>query len=1362
MSDDQPAPRVRRSLPDLSSLYDSLEEPKVDSLRNLAQPEKAAPLVPAKPVSANLPFRPDDNVLQLSPELQTYLPPDLWRKLNGETPRSGIYINALERLNSLLYTISTYLPADLVQEKLNHPIPGLVDGKMLCGCLLFSDVSGFTALSERLAALGPQGAEHLTGFINQYFTTMIDIIAWSNGTLLKFAGDATLIYFPEQENGDHARWAARAGLRMLRAMSEFSDIPTPLGSVSLSMKLGMSAGSFLAASIGSPKRMEYALIGETVVQTLQAEGNSAPGLLVMNQVAAEILRKDYECSEVKPCFYQLQPGSESGLDAFEIRPEKRRARNTMPWDASLEQLNAELDNTLGKIQALAPYLASELLDRIISHAFQRQVQSEYRPTVVMFCNFIGPENLLSQWGDAGAQRVTGLLSAYFNDMQEAISRFGGIVSRIDPYSKGTKLLALFGAPVAHEDDPQRAVSAALAMNTALQALNRRWMQKLARHLPPGSTETLIQHRIGITLGETFAGQAGSSTRREYTVMGDEVNLAARLMSTAAPGQILISEPVLERVNAYYVSRKLPPVRVKGKKKPIPIWQVDGPREDTLLSRIQVRSGLIGRTPELEQAWQAFERARVGQGGILSLTGPAGIGKSHLADTLLKQAIQGGWQIQAFQCRSYQMDEPFSCWIGLLRSLTGLTPIDHPLIQVEKLERMAAELGLNLVQQATLTDLLGLRQASMVNEKETLAGAEDLFNMVKQRRASRKASSLDVFEQLNGIGAGTASETSPTTNRQIVQKQSALFSVLKNLSAHAPLVIFFEDTHWMDAASRETLLALGQRIADQNILFLLAGRPHEGWPETVETICLDPFTRAETSAMAAAILTEGLTDIIHDQSNGSPLFVEEISRWIKRTHSIDQSGLKSVLQSSDILQKLVLSTLESLPEGHREVARLASVIGVEFRRSEVEALLPDSLDPVTLSAYLQSLTQSRLVALSEASVDPRYTFEQTIFREILYTSLPFERRRELHALMAEHLKTRPTQRRQLRDKIAAFLQDAPTSSPQRDAETLAYHYEMSEQWLDAAQQLNTAAELLPPEQAGIDALFSRVLALLDRIPASAAADPAVGYQKARAHLGLGDVSLRQAELPAASAAYESALADAPIASLSPEQAVRLVTRLALVWPGQGKAALAEKQLSELCETHPDLADSWKIRTLQAWLAWRTGSEFSELAALAHESLPETESSPKLRAQALLDNLSGQWAQAIPIFQMLDEADCAALASIRFGDSLLSLKDAAAASEQYGHAVEAWRKTNSACGLALAVYRKAELAWLANTNAHQTLVLLEESLEWLAKSPPALQTGPRVLVQNALVRIKKRQDGSWGAWHWQPLEDLAHIHLLLPIF
>ncbi len=1354
----RPQGRARRGLPDISKLYDSVEP------QSAAQPE-IHPSSPVVPLPGTQPSAEDADSapLRLPPELQEYLSPDLWRKLTGGTPRSGVLLNALERLRSLLFTLSTYLPGDLVQEKMNRPVPGLVSGKVLKGCLMFTDVSGFTALSERLAGLGSEGAERLTGLINRYFAAMIEILSWSGGTLLKFAGDATLVYFPEQEDGAHTLWAARCGRRMLRAIGEFSNIPTPLGPVSLSMKVGLAAGTFLAASIGSPKRMEYALLGQAVTHTMQAEGSTtAAGQIVVNPEAAELLRSAYELTQLKSGFYLLKEGPDTDLDSFEIRPEKRRARGAMPWSASPQAIAVQIDVALRQIQALTPYLAAELVDRIVAHAERRQAPSEYRPTTVMFCNFTGPEALLEAWGEAGASRVTGLLSAYFTDINNVITRFGGIVSRIDPYSKGTKLLALFGAPVAHEDDPQRAVSAALAMNAELQLLNQRMAQKLARHLPPGSPPALIEHRIGITLGETFAGQAGSSTRREYTVMGDEVNLAARLMSAARMGQVLISERVLDSCGEYFVARPLPAVRLKGKSKAVNIWQVDGPRDDTLLARIAARGPLIGRQGELEQARQALQRAMQGQGGLLALRGPAGMGKSHLADTLLDEAMRQGCQVLAYQCRSYQSQSIDACWSGLVRSLAGITSIDHPLIQKDKLERISAQYHLRADATTALIDLLDLRLAELPAEHEIIptaeSGEESLFDLVKQKKASRRASSLELFSQLGEVESGLFEEGRSLSEREVRRRRRALAALLGATAAATPTVVFFEDAHWMDPSSHKLLLALSEELSNQPLLFLTASRPHEDQPEPPETITLKPFNATDTTSAVAAILVGGLGEIIHEQSGGNPLFVEQISRWIQRNYKISVDELKTVLQSSNILQSLVLSSVESLPEGQRQVARIASIIGPEFRRSEVEALLPESIDPVTLSTHLRGLTQARMVQLTEAGVDPRYTFAQSLVHDVLYTSLPFEQRRELHGRLASYLANRPGRRRELRNKIAAFLDEGQIANPIHEAEILAQHYERSEQWLPAAQQFGEAAGLLnrQGERSRAEALYARGLTLLERCPSETGAVE-IPLMKAAFHIHLGDAAVRRENLAAGAAAYESAAA--ALANL-PEPAplklaLRLAARLVILLPGQGKAAQAHTVLAQLRAEHPE-AEGWAVHAIQAWLDVRTQRDPGQSISAARALLPDPESNPGRRALALLNELSGNYAEAVELYLSLGQEGSAALTRVRLGDRLATGGQPAEAAAQYELAAETWK--DAPCGLALAGYRQAELAWQAGDKS-AAVTQLEEALAALAKASPVLQTEPRAVIQKALAR---RRLGPWEAWQWQPFEDLLRVRLLFPIF
>ncbi|MEW6422923.1 MAG: adenylate/guanylate cyclase domain-containing protein, partial [Deinococcota bacterium] len=757
------------------------------------------------------------------------------------------------------------------------------------------------------------------------------------------------------------------------------------------MKAGLATGEFMAASVGNEERMEYFVLGQAVTETMAAEGMTRRGgQLVVNAATAEALDGSFSLAGLKSGFWRVSAGEAGGGSDFEIKAETRRARGAIPWSAGPRALMAQTEVALRQVRALTPYLAPELVERIVVHARRRQVTSEFRPTTVLFCNFTGPEALLELWGQAGAQRVTGLLNAYFTAMHQVIARYGGIVSRVDPYSKGTKMLVLFGAPVAHEDDPQRAVSAALAMNAELEMLEESWRRRFGRHLPEDLGGPLIQHRIGITFGETFAGQVGSSTRREYTVMGDEVNLAARLMGAAEMGQVLVSQPVYNAVGDYFVLTALPPVRVKGKSRPVAVFQVDGPRDDTLASRVHSRDRLVGRGAEVARGEEILERLlEEGAGGGLTILGPAGIGKSHLADELLKRAAARGARVLFNQCRSYSAETAFACWSALLRSLAGITAIDyHPQALYGKLQNLMADLKLPAEHTPPLAALMGLsrsvlspeasRQGGSGAEERTVEAKEaDSFDLVKLGRIRRRGSSLDVLQQLEQKQLSEAGQSwyelsTRLSDRERNMLYEAVWAVLSGLANQAPVVIFFEDAHWMDAASRDLLRTFMRRIETIPVLFLMAcrGDEMEGCGEMGHTLTLAPLDESGTTALVAHLLVADLAQVIHAQSRGNPLFVGEITRWFKRTRNLNADELRSVLQTSDILQKLILGGLETLPEAQREIARVAAVIGNEFRTGEVQALLEASIDAVTLSNHLRALMREGLIALAEAGADAR--------------------------------------------------------------------------------------------------------------------------------------------------------------------------------------------------------------------------------------------------------------------------------------------------------------------------------------------------------------------------------------------------------
>lgn len=1341
-----------------------------------APPKRKARESPPLPLASEDDEEVGENRLVIPPELETYLSPDLWRRLKGPSPSRGVLINALERVRSILYLISTFLPRHLVQEKMRRPHVGLVKGRLLKGTLLFSDVSGFTALSERLAAFGPEGAERLTTVMNQYFTAMLEILAWSGGILLKFAGDATLVYFPEQEAGAQAGWAVRAGQRMLRAMSDFTRVETPAGAVNLRMKIGLATGDFLAASVGSEKRMEYVVLGQAIAETMAAEGlATGGGQLVLNAATTPHLDPQVALKDLRNGFYLLERSEGEELDDFEIKAEARRARGAIPWDASPHAIMAQVQVALRQIQALIPYLAPELIERIVVHARKRGMGSEYRPTTVLFCNFFGSEELLEIWGARGTQRVTRLIDAYFSAMNDMVARYGGIVSRVDPYSTGTKMLILFGAPVAHEDDPQRAVSAALGMNAELEALDEIWRRKFARHLPKDWEAPLIRQRFGITYGETFAGQVGSSTRREYTVMGDDVNLAARLMSAAETGRILLSKPVHDAVEGYFVLTERAPMRVKGKREPIPVFQVEGPHDDTLANRARSRGEFIGREAELARAEAIMGRVLAGCGVILTIQGAAGIGKSHLADEILKRAAVQNVRILLNQCRSYNAETPMAPWGMLLRALAGITSVDYnPQVHLRKFQRLMEDLELPSKVGLPLGALIGLRRSDLQAEAQGDAVAEEtapsseeageLLDLVKRGKVRRRGSSLDVLGQIergvpSGAGQTWAQMPAQLSQREQDELYEAILALLTNLSSAAPLVIFFEDAHWMDTPSRELLRSLNQRIENLPLLFLLAQRGEDprGLGKSEEIITLEPLNQADTTELVAHLLVSDLAQVIHEQSLGNPLYVDEITRWFKRSHNISAEELNNVLHTSDFLQKLVLSGLEGLPEAQREIAKAASVIGQEFRTGEIQALLPSSMDIVSLSNHLRGLVRERLITLTEVGADARYAFQQTLVRDILYNSLPYEQRRELHARAAQYLSTPLSKRRKVQARIAAALEAAPAINPLQEAETIAHHFEKADQWLPAAKNLLAAGDHAWGQQAyeKASAYYQRASQDLDQLLAKDG-DAEASSLRVQAYIGQGDAALMATDYLSSVSAYEAALSGPP-PEMTPEEIANLSCKLALVLPSQGRTSEAIKSLQKILGEPQDAADAASVATM-AWLLWRSGrAEAKSWIVRCTELVSPAKDAGSAIMKVMLSDFAGDYGTAAIYYSSLGRPTGAALAAIRMGDQFLEQGDHPSALDSYRQASELWENdTTGENGSALALFRQAEVRWhMEDTEASRAA--LDKALEMLDQCPTSLQAHGRTAIQRAL-KVLARGHKRWPVCDWQAYDDEFRIPIL----
>lgn len=1287
--------------------------------------------------------------LTFPPRLERYLAPDLWQKLTTGIPRRGVLLNALDRLRSVLYLVSTYLPQHLVQEKMRRPAAGLVRGRLLRGSLLFADVSGFTALSERLASLGQEGAEQLTDLMNRYFERMLQILSWSGGILLKFAGDALLVFFPEQEGGEQARWATRASQRMLRAMADFAAIETPLETVSLQMKIGVGTGEFLGASVGAAERMEYVVLGETVARTLAAEGAAAPGQVITDEATTACLDAACRGEAVAPGLHAVSGSPDGDLGDFEIKAERRRARGAIPWSARLHAIAAQMEIVLRQIEALTPYLAPELVERIVARARQRRVGSEFRPTVVLFVNFTGLEPLLAAWGAEGLGRTTGVLNDYFKAMHQVIARHGGVVSRIDPYSQGSKMLVLFGAPVAHEDDPQRAVSAALAMNEALARLNRRWLRK-------GLGGPLVRQRIGVTQGDTFAGQAGSVTRREYTVMGDDVNLAARLMSAAEPGQILLSQRVYDTVVDHFAAEALPPIRVKGKSQPVPIYQPTGLRDDPLARRMRQRGPLVGREAEMEQAWEVLRRAQSGQGAIMAVVGPAGVGKSHLADRLASLALARGFQVVLARCCSFHAETPYAPWVVALQTLLGIEPAGGAEARRETLLHSLADLELPVEEYAApLGSLLGLgvvgapsaspqaAKARAPTRQAAPAAKPALFARLEQKVAQaepeRQAKSLDLWQlvqerrQTRTRGTWQTLQARAAARRQEWLRQ-AVSGLLARLASEGPLLLLFENAQWLDPASRDLLGHLGERWTQLPVLALVVqrGEEREATADPETTLALGPLSSDGAAALAAGLLGQELGDdlaqAIYQRSGGNPLFIEEIARWVQRSGPAALDGLRGGEQTSLTLQELVLSRLDSLPHPQRDLARRASVVGVEFGRDEIHALLPASLDEASVDAQMAGLEAAQFIFSTGTHRHRRYAFRRTLDREVIYRSQSFAQRRDLHA------------------RLAAHLEASHPGEPDAQAELLAHHYELGGCAGPAARYLllsaHNARQRYAYAQAG--GCYRRALAALQTLP-PAQTDAGAARLKALAHEGVGDVALLSGEFDAAAEAYGQARAGLA------ELPAGLLLKLALTLPSQGQAAEAVACARQAWASNEGADRAGAAATL-AWLLWRgDDGEAGDWVARAQALVAGNANRWAAGVRALLDDLAGDWTSAQRAYLALDLPVGAALAACRQGDRHLQAGETDGALALYGQAAALWEQENDGCGLALARYRQAE-ALTRSADLASARAALEEALALLEAAPSA--------CEQDLAAVRQALAGSetWQPWRWRRYDDAFRISIL----
>jgi class 3 adenylate cyclase/tetratricopeptide (TPR) repeat protein len=747
----------------------------------------------------------------------------------------------------------------------------------------FVDISGFTALSERLARRGRIGAEELTEILNHVFSRMLGVAYAKGGSLLKFGGDALLLVF---SRGDHAVLGTEAAVAMRAALREARTLATSVGRINLRMSVGLHTGDLLLFRVGDVHR-ELIVTGPVATITTEMEHAADAGEILISEVTAARLPRA-SVGEAKG------PG---------LLLRGRRVVEGGPGPEPIREVHEE--SVSGSVPRL---LRRRLTDPT--------AESEHRVATVGFVKFLGVDDLLAERGpDAAARAVDAVVRA----VQAAADAEGVTFLASDIDANGGKLILTTGVPYAQEDDEGRMLRAAVAITGRAYEL---------------------AVRVGVNSGHVFAADIGTEFRRTFTVMGDTVNLAARLMAAASPGQVLATAGALDRAGTLFQSEPLPPFMVKGKSEPVRAYAVGaatGPRTSSVDAL-----PFHGREWELSRLHQEFGAEAGAKSGIVILEGERGSGKSRL----------------------------------VAEFLASLPPVPTFLAQGEPNGAAVPYLPLRGPLRAVLGVEADDREVAGAQLTETVAAV-----------APHVVPLLPLLAPVVDASLPATPESAAVATEFVRDQVGELLVALLDAAFDEPIVIVFEDIHWFDESSREICVRLAEAAKTRPWLIAATTRPDPSGHgfNTDAIVRLEPL-----SAEAARSLVDAATsdaplrpqelDGIVSRADGNPLFLGELLRIVRST---DVEALP------DSLDAIAMREIDSLPVLSRRVLRLASVLGRSFESSLLELLLDDEL------AELAEDPLRDLGTLLVGAGDGTLTFRHAVLQEAAYQSLPFRSRLALH-------------------------------------------------------------------------------------------------------------------------------------------------------------------------------------------------------------------------------------------------------------------------------------------------------------------------------------------------------------------------------
>jgi class 3 adenylate cyclase/tetratricopeptide (TPR) repeat protein len=761
------------------------------------------------------------------------------------------------------------------------------------GSMVFVDISGFTKMSERLARRGKVGAEEVTDVIGNTFGTLLAEAYAFGGSLVKFGGDALLLFF---EGDDHPSRAAAAAHGMRATLRQIGTFTTTAGKVTLRMSVGAHTGAFHFFLVGDSHR-ELIVAGPAASETVAMEGAASAGQILLSPALAAALPKANRGRPVGPGF--LLRGS---------APEVERSQ------ASVVSTGIDL---------------TPLIPRALRETVSEEVEPEHRSVTIAFVHYTGFDGIVT---GEGLEQAADALDELVRSTQSAVDSRDVAFLATDIAPDGGKIILTAGAPQVTGSDEEQMLLA-------------------VREITAG--EHRVPVHIGVNRGPVFAGAIGPSYRRTYTVMGDAVNLAARLMAKAEIGQVIATPEVLLGSRTLFETTELEPFLVKGKKEPV-LASAVGDAQGSRASIAESGLPLIGRDAELKALLGAWDSSCFGCGALVEISADPGMGKTRLLEELLSRVGDDVMVVRG-ACRLYQAATPYFPFRALLRQALGLEGL---------------------------------------NETETVAALEALV----AERAPALAPWLSLIATPLDVDIPPSKEVEQLDDRFRRTRLEESVDALLAAVLDRPVIMLVEDTHWADDASGDLLARFAGSASERPWLLVLSRRPVgaslvEAGGDSGVLLELQPLAVEQAAELIDAatedrpLMPQQVKDLA-ERAEGNPLFLIELLDALRRGENVE------ALPRS--VEGLIQARIDRLAPSDRTRLRELSVLGIGFLAEHAGAVL-DEMRPRHVSRAIRRLGDF-------LAVDRKgwVQFRHALIRDAAYEGLPFRARQRLHAKVGDSI------------------------------------------------------------------------------------------------------------------------------------------------------------------------------------------------------------------------------------------------------------------------------------------------------------------------------------------------------------------------